>query len=64
MRTKRRPRGPGGRPPLPAEKRRAERIMVNLSEAEREALERQAGGTPVSVYVRDLILRHLARRRS
>lgn len=59
---KRRPRGPGGRPPLPPEKKLGERVFVNLTMAEREALEQAAGQEPLATYLRRLVLRHLARQ--
>jgi len=62
MVTRRRRRGPGGRPPLPPERKLGERVLVNLTTAEREALERAAGEEPLAAYLRRLVLRHLARR--
>jgi len=58
---KRRKLTKGGRPPLPADVRKGERVLVNLTESEREALERLAGDEPLAAYLRRLILRHLGR---
>jgi len=63
MAPKRRPRGPGGRPPLPPGQKQSERVFVNLTPSEREALERAAGEEPLAAYLRRLVLRHLARSR-
>jgi len=37
--------------------------MVNLTKAEREALERAAGRQPLSTYLRRLVRRHLGETR-
>lgn len=47
-----------GRPPLPPEERRSVRMVVKLTEDEREELERAAAarGQPLTVYVRSRAL--------
>ena len=52
-----------GRPPLPAKVKKRNRIMLNFTDAEYKALVDAAGGQPVSVHARDVVLRYLARRR-
>jgi len=55
-----RPRGPK---PKPVEEHRRNRVMLNLTDAERSELEEAADGRPVSDFARDVLLRYLARRR-
>lgn len=58
------PRPGSGRKPLPSGQRRSRRIMVNLTEEEAREVEEAAGDASVSDYIRRLVLRHLARRRT
>ena len=51
-----------GRRALPVEERRRNRVMLNLTDAELEALERAAHGRPVAELAREIVLRSLARR--
>jgi len=51
-----------GRPPIPQEQRRGERVMVNLTASERDQLQEAAGEESLSDFVRRLVLRFLARR--
>ena len=51
-----------GRPPIPSELRRTERVTINLTEVERDRLQRAAGDESLSDFVRRLVLRFLARR--
>jgi hypothetical protein len=53
-----------GRPPIPSELRRTERVTINLTTGEREGLQKAAGGESLSDFVRRLVLRFLARRRN
>jgi hypothetical protein len=52
-----------GRPPGRPEDRRRNRVMLNLTDSEHAQLEKAADGGPVSDFAREIILRHLARRR-
>jgi len=52
-----------GRPPLPAKLRKRNRIMLNFTDAEYQALVDSAGDQPVSVLARDIVLRYLRRRK-
>jgi hypothetical protein len=52
-----------GRPPIDPELRRTERVTINLTQGERDGLERAAGDESLSDFVRGLVLKHLARRR-
>ena len=45
-----------GRPRRPADKLRSERIRVRLSPSELAFLRAQAGGRPLTIWVRDLLL--------
>jgi hypothetical protein len=49
----------GGRPPLPPDEKLSERVMVNLTRAERAALRRLARGEREGAYVRQVLVRHL-----
>ncbi len=55
-----------GRPPLPAEARRGQRVTFKLTDAEMEALQRDAEreGLPVPVYARLLVLRRNEKTRA
>jgi hypothetical protein len=57
-----RPVGPGRKPKRPEERRR-NRVMLNLTDAEYRALLDASGGRAPSDYVRNLLIRHLKRRR-
>jgi len=52
-----------GRPPKPKGEKQSYRTMIRFTEAEYRALEKLAGDYPVASYVRDLVLRHLKRKR-
>jgi len=52
-----------GRKPLPIEKRLRNRIMFSVSDEELRALEEACGDEPLSVYLRRMVRRSLARRR-
>jgi len=52
-----------GRKPKPREERRRNRVVMNLSDLELEAIERVIGGRSVADFARDLMLRYVARRR-
>jgi len=52
-----------GRKPKPREERRRNRIVLNLTDLELEAVERVIGGRSVADFARELLLRHVARRR-
>jgi Ribbon-helix-helix protein, copG family. len=53
-----------GRPPLPEEERRTERVMVHLTTAEHEELERRAAkrGVRVGEVAREILERALRRK--
>jgi hypothetical protein len=53
---------PGRKPKRPEERRR-NRVMLNLTDAEYRALLDASGDRAPSDYVRDLLIRHLRRRR-
>jgi len=55
------PRSKPGRPPMPDSNRLARTILVRVSEAQLEQLQRAAGREPVSTYVRRVALRAAAR---
>ena len=50
-----------GRPPVPADEKLSERVTVNLRRSERAALRRMAGDRSDGAYLRELLIRHLAR---
>ena len=52
-----------GAPSKPVEERLRNRLMVSLTDAELAELHEAAGDTPVAVYVRETLMRHLKRRR-
>ena len=55
---------PGSGPkPLPPEERRSEQLMVRFTPAEVREIRQAAGKQPLSAWLRDLVLRALARRR-
>jgi uncharacterized protein (DUF1778 family) len=58
-------RHPGGRPPLPPDERRAERLMLALTADERAELDAWAAarGKPLAVLIREAALRAAARAR-
>ena len=58
------PRIGAGRKPLPPEQKQRHRVVAMLTDAEFEALDAATGEQPLGTYVRRLILRHLARRKS
>jgi hypothetical protein len=51
-----------GRPPLPSKDRRSEKLLVALTRSERRRLERVVGAEPLSSYMRQVVLQHLAQR--
>lgn len=53
-----------GRPPIPAEERRGERITVRFTDEERAELERvaQVAGLPIAEWIRTAALRAARRR--
>ena len=62
--------GPGGvrpgagRKPLPPAERQRNRVVVNLTDAEYDALAKAAGSASPSAFLRALLLRSLSRRRN
>lgn len=52
-----------GRPPVPKSEKRQWRVTLNFSEDEHRALEEAARDRAPSDYAREVVLRHLARRR-
>jgi len=52
-----------GRKPKPHDERQRNRVMFTLTDAELEAIEDVAGGEPLSPFVREIVLRYVARRR-
>ena len=52
-----------GRKPIEPEQRRRNGVHLSLDDDEYNALLRAAAKQPVGAYVRDLLLRHLKRRR-
>jgi hypothetical protein len=52
-----------GRKPKPVEEHRRNLIVLRLDDAEYEALSRAARGGSLAGFARDVLLRHLARRR-
>ncbi len=52
-----------GPKPKPIGETRRNRIMLNFTDEEYEALDRAAGEQEVSAYLRDVALRHLGRLR-
>ena len=55
---------PGSGPKLkPVGETRRNRLMLNFTDGEFEALERAAGDQRISEYLREIALRRLARRR-
>jgi len=54
--------GAGRKPKPPAEKQ-SEKIQAAFTPAELRELREAAGGRPVGSYLRELVLRHLSRRR-
>jgi len=52
-----------GRPPKSPEERLDHRVMVNLTPREFTALEKAAGVQSLGAYVRDVLVRHLFRRK-
>lgn len=57
------PRPGSGAKPIPADRRRSRLVSTRLTPNEYEALRRASGDTGLSDYLRELIVRHLARRR-
>ncbi len=57
------PRKGAGRKPGPPEARRRNRLQVNLTDAEYEALCALANPKTPATYVRRLVVRHLGRSR-
>jgi hypothetical protein len=56
------PRPGAGRPSKPTDERQSERVLVSLTPEEKRALAAAAGEEPLGSYVRQLLVRHLARR--
>ena len=52
-----------GRPPIPEHQRRTERVTINITRREREELESLAGDGSLSDFVRNLVVKFLARRK-
>ena len=52
-----------GRKPKPPGEKQDQPVMAKFTLAERHALEAAAAEVPLGTYVRNLVLRHLARRR-
>ncbi len=48
---------------MPAHERRRNRLLIQLTDAELAAVERLAKGESPALYVRDLLLRRLKRRK-
>ena len=53
-----------GRPRLPADEKRSEKILLALTAGEILALRRAAGEEAVATFARRLVVRAIARRRS
>ena len=51
-----------GRPPKPEDERRSVGILIKLTEAERELLQRAAGDEKTITWARDVLLRAAKRR--
>jgi len=51
-----------GRPPLPPQDRRSEKLLVALTRGERRRLERVVGAGPLSTYMRRVLMKHVAHR--
>lgn len=52
-----------GRKPKPASERQDHHVTLNLTSKEHDMLSEAAGEQSLASYVRQLVLRHLARRR-
>ena len=52
-----------GRKPKPRAEKQSRSVTLALTEAEHAALRKAARDEPLGTYVRELVLRHLARRR-
>lgn len=52
-----------GRKPKPPGEKQDQPVMAKFTLVERQALERAAAGAALGTYLRELVLRHLARRR-
>lgn len=52
-----------GRPPKPRAEKQSRKAMVTFTPAEYRVLLEAAGDRPVGTFIRDTVLRHLARRR-
>jgi len=61
---KKRRRPGGGRKPLPAEERRRQRVVLNLTDQEHAQLMKAAQGESPAAFARSIVLRYLTRRRS
>ena len=57
------PRVGSGRPRKPASEKQRHSVAVSLTNAEYRKLGDASGHEPLGVYVRRLVLRHLARRK-
>ena len=55
---------PGSGPkPKPRDMKQSNKIMVSLTDAELDELRETVGDQKLATYIRDLLLKHLARRR-
>ena len=63
MGVRRSEQGIPGPKPKPPEERRRNRVMINLTDEEYEKLLTVAGSASPSNYVREVLFRHLGRRK-
>ncbi len=56
-------KGPGGRPPKPKALKQSKRAMVTFTPTEYRKLLEAAGGKPAGTFIREAVLRSLAKRR-
>jgi hypothetical protein len=56
-------RAGSGPKPKPIAKHRRNRVMLNFTDDERNALAKAAKGKPISAFAREIVIRYLARRK-
>ena len=52
-----------GRPPKSPDERQRHTLAVRLTDKERDALEEAAEGNPLGAFIREVLVRYLARRK-